>query len=257
MKISVVTITYNDAAGLAKTIASVNSQTTRDRIEYIIVDGASTDETPGILSANSDKTDILISEPDRGIYDAMNKGLTVASGDYVIFMNSGDCFTDSNAIATIIESIEQSGRQPAVVYGRYRETAGDTTGTPIPCRSPKKIWYGPVASHQSTLYHLPTLRSLGLQYDLSYRIAADYKLTLSLLKSTGFDALPLDLCISDFDTTGASNQNQNTGLKEANRARREVLGWGKLRCALLSTALYGARYMKKYMRPLYRLLRNH
>lgn len=256
MKVSVVTIVYNDVNGIGRTLRSVNDQTVRGNIEYIVVDGASTDGSREILNDSCDRIDVLISEPDKGIYDAMNKGLAAATGDYVIFMNSGDCFSDTYVVENIIEKIKESALSPAIVYGTYRESREGIVSSPIPCRSPKKIWYGPVASHQSTFYNLAEIRRHGLSYDLTYRIAADYKFTLSLLTLSGGNGMPTDVCVSDFDISGASNQNQNLGLEEANRARREVLGWSRFRTGSLTVALLGARYMKRYLNPVYRYLRN-
>lgn len=257
MKISVVTIVFNDIKGIGTTIDSVASQTARNDIEYIVIDGASTDGTADFIREKASRINILVSEPDKGIYDAMNKGLERATGDFVIFMNSGDRFSSADVVERIIAEIEKTGSKPAVVYGDYRESANGECGQPIPSRRPDKIWYGPVASHQSTFYNLSILRKLGLNYDLSYRIAADYKLTLSVLTLTQNNGLQTDICVSDFDVTGLSNKNQNQGLKEANRARRDVLHWGRFKTGLLTTALYGARYMKRFMRPVYNLIRRH
>lgn len=256
MTISIVTIVYNDRDNIRKTIESVLSQTAVGRIEYIVVDGASDDGTSDIIRQYSDRIARYICEPDTGIYNAMNKGLSAASGDYVIFMNSGDCFDNSSVIMSVIVAIENNGRHPAVVYGHYREIADGHKSDCIPCRNADKIWYGPVASHQSTFYNLKFLRDNGLRYDESYRIAADYKLTLSTISRSAGNNLKLDSCISVFDTGGASNRNQDLGLKEANRARREVLHWGRCKTMMLTSVLLTARNMKKYMNPLYRRLRN-
>lgn len=257
MKISVVTIVFNDVNGIGTTVDSVASQTARNDIEYIVIDGASSDGTADYLMGRSSSIDIYVSEPDKGIYDAMNKGLERATGDFVIFMNSGDRFSSADVVERMIEQIEKSPAMPAVAYGNYRESRDGVPTAPIPSRRPDKIWYGPVASHQSTFYNLSILRELWLKYDLNYRIAADYKLTLSVLTLSQNNGLQTDICVSDFDVTGLSNKNQNQGLKEANRARREVLHWGRFKTGLLTTALYGARYMKRFMRPVYNLIRRH
>lgn len=257
MKVSVVTIVFNDVKGIGSTVDSVSSQSARYDIEYIVIDGASTDGTTEYLREKESLIDILVSEQDKGIYDAMNKGLERATGDFVIFMNSGDRFSSADVVERIIDEIEKTAYVPAVVYGNYRESKHGEPSDPIPSRRPDKIWYGPVASHQSTFYNLSILRELGLKYDLNYRIAADYKLTLSVLTLTQNNGLQTDICVSDFDVTGLSNKNQNQGLKEANRARREVLHWGRFKTGLLTMALYGARYMKRFMRPVYNLIRRH
>lgn len=256
MKISVVTIVFNDAEHILNTINSVEEQTARQQIEYIVVDGASTDGTSELIQKQLSAIDTYICEKDSGIYNAMNKGLTAAKGDYVIFMNSGDKFSDDNVIGRVISSIPRSANLPILIYGNYRETGADTHTSGVkPSRKPDKIWYGPIASHQSTFYNLAFLREHNLFYDEEFKIAADYRLTLETLVKSNYNALQLDFCISDFDITGTSNINQNLGLKEANRIRREVLGWSSIRCAMLSAALLSARFCKAHVNWLYRLLR--
>lgn len=255
IRITVVTIVRNDARHISATIDSIASQSARNQIEYIVVDGASTDGTLDIIRKRGADIDILVSEPDTGIYNAMNKGLDAASGDYVIFMNSGDRFSAADTIKSVINSIHEHASLPAMVYGNYREMEGDVFSKPIPCRNSKYIWYGPVASHQSIFYNLTSLRNYAIKYDESYRIAADYKLTLEILVSSNHNALKLPVCISDFDVCGISNTNRNKGLHEANRARREVLHWNRFRTASLTLLLFSARYLKRFGRPLYNLLR--
>jgi putative colanic acid biosynthesis glycosyltransferase len=254
MKISVVTIVYNDREHIGRTIDSVLSQTARSGIEYIIIDGASTDGTSELIKQRHDEIDVYLCEKDTGIYNAMNKGLRLATGDYVIFINSGDKFSSETTIENILSSIKDIC--PKVAYGHYREYSGDSFSKVIPCRNYNKIWYGPVTSHQSMLYSLSHIRNNWICYDETYKIAADYKFTSEAIKSAGDDIVQLDLCISDFDISGVSSTNQNLGLKEANRVRREVFGQGTFRISLITLVLLGARYTKKYLHPLYKLLRN-
>lgn len=259
MTISIITIVRNDRDGIGRTLRSVLEQSARDSIEYIVIDGASTDGTSDIIRHHAGSIDRYICEPDHGIYDAMNKGLDAATGDYVIFINSGDRLSGPGVIADITEAISLAPFTPTVVYGDYREFSGDSDaiGDPIPCRDASRIWYGPVASHQSTLYSLAHLRRHSLRYDTSYRIAADYKLTAQAILASPQTALRTSLCISDFNTDGVSSTNQGRGLAEANRVRREVMGWGRLRCAMLTCAAVSARYFKRFAGPLYRKLRQH
>lgn len=113
MKISVITVCYNAGKDLEKTIKSVISQSYKD-IEYIIIDGGSTDETKDILKKYSDKISKIISEPDKGLYDAMNKGINLASGDYINFMNAGDIFSDDEVVEKIVNALEAD---TDVIYG--------------------------------------------------------------------------------------------------------------------------------------------
>lgn len=252
MTISVITIVYNDKRGIRNTIENVIHQTRFNDIEYIIVNGASTDGTTSVIEEYMKYISKYICEPDTGIYNAMNKGLAIASGDYVIFINSGDMFSSENVVENIINSIGND--VPDVVYGSYRECQGSSVSKVIPCRNVDKIWYGPIASHQSTLYRLEHLQKYGLKYDESYRIAADYKLTAEAVKLAS-KCLKTNICISDFDLTGISSSNQNLGLKEANRVREDVFGWDKFKIRSLTAVLLCARYAKKYFGPIYKLIR--
>lgn len=254
MKISVVTIVYNDVTHIERTLKNVIGQTAFDKIEYIVVDGASDDGTSEIISRYQHQLARYICEPDSGIYNAMNKGIYAATGEYLIFINSGDKFSSKDTVEKIIDCIGNGC--PDVVYGHYREVSdGESNSKVIPCRNSDKIWYGPVASHQSTLYRLEHFRNNGLRYDETYKIAADYKLTAQAIK-TARNILKTDVCISDFDISGVSSTNQNLGLKEANRVRREIFGWNKFRILVLSVFLICARLTKRYCNPIYKILRH-
>lgn len=249
---SVVTIVYNDVKNISRTIESVINQNF-DGVEYIVVDGASTDGTSDKIKPYLSRISSYFCEKDSGIYNAMNKGLQLVKGDYVLFMNSGDIFSDPFVLERISECIGDS--QPALVYGNYQESLEGKIISKRQCRESDKIWWGPVASHQSTFYNVSFLRRYGLKYDESYRIAADYNLTLKVITLSNGNVLKTNICVSDFDISGASNTNQDRGLAEANRARHEVLKWGKLRCLALKFLLLSARYTKRFARPVYNLLR--
>ena len=254
MKISVVTIVYNDVVNIEHTLKNVIGQTAIDKIEYIVVDGASDDGTSEIIRRFQPRLARYICEPDTGIYNAMNKGIDAATGEYLIFINSGDKFSAKDTIEKVIGCI--GNEVPDVVYGHYREVSDNKHDSRvIPCRNSDKIWYGPVAAHQSTLYRLEHLRNNGLRYDETYKIAADYKLTAQAIK-TAQNILKTDICISDFDISGVSSKNQDLGLKEANKVRREVFKWCKFRIAILTGVLLSSRYFKRFAFPLYSIIRN-
>ena len=252
--ISIVTIVYNDHNHIERTIHSVLDQD-YPYIDYVIVDGASTDGTKECIYRYEAFLGTLISEPDKGIYDAMNKGLQAVKGNYVLFMNSGDCFSDQSVVSKIVNYIKSSGYFPELVYGDYRESSVEGKSPIIPSRSYKKIWYGAFASHQSIFYNCQFLKEKGLKYDLSYQIAADYKLNLEVVKYAKGNILQFPMCISDFDITGISNNNQALGLTEADRARKEVLGMSLLVRTSIILVSCIARFMKKYLNPIYRTLR--
>ena len=113
MQFSVITINFNNGEGLRHTIDSVISQTCHD-YEYIIIDGGSTDDSVNVIKLFSDKIDYWVSEKDRGIYHAMNKGVNLAHGQYCIFMNSGDCFYDSS----VLEQFKNIGMEEDIIIGK-------------------------------------------------------------------------------------------------------------------------------------------
>ncbi len=111
-KLSIITVNFNNATGLQKTFDSVFEQTFKD-FEYIIVDGGSTDGSEEIIERNRDKINYWVSEKDKGVYHAMNKGMAKASGDYLLFLNSGDHFKDENILLEVMPELDGTG----IVYG--------------------------------------------------------------------------------------------------------------------------------------------
>ena len=252
-KISIITVSYNAEATIGRAIESVLCQSYKN-LEYIVIDGASTDQTTAVLDRYSQEICMIMSEPDHGIYDAMNKGLLKCSGDYVIFMNSGDTFTNRTVLSNVEKAISKSTFIPDLVYGNYRESCGDWKSTIIPARSHRKAWYGAFASHQSTFYRVSFLREKGFLYDLNYQIAADYKLNLQVV-SMSEHVLKIDLCVSDFDVAGVSNQHRKLGRIEADIARKEVLHLSWFKRKMILCAQICALALKTYLRPLYHVLR--
>ena len=253
IKISIVTIVYNGEREIERTIKSVISQTYKN-IEYVLVDGASKDNTMQIVEPYRECFHTIISEPDKGIYNAMNKGLGVVSGDYVIFANSGDCLASNDVLERVVDSIRKESQLPDMIYGNYRESGDSALEKEIPCYSHERAWYGMFASHQSIFYRLGLLRDNNIMFDETYKVAADYKLTLqAVVKGKTFLKLPI--CISSFDITGISCQNQDLGLYEADRVRKEVLNmpWIKRYGIILTSKT--SRYVKKYLGFLYKLYR--
>lgn len=117
-KFSIITVTYNAEKVLEDTIQSVISQTYH-HVEYIIVDGASKDGTLSIIDRYRSRITTVVSEPDKGLYDAMNKAISLASGDYLCFLNAGDCFHEDDTLQQMVHSIHGSVL-PGVIYGKLR-----------------------------------------------------------------------------------------------------------------------------------------
>lgn len=126
--ISIITITYNSAKTLPHTINSIRSQTYRN-VEYIVVDGGSTDGTLDIVEANRDLVSKWVSEPDGGIYDAINKGIAMATGDYVGLLHADDMMADTNVLQSIHRAIDQ--HRPDALYGDLDYIAADNSGRVI------------------------------------------------------------------------------------------------------------------------------
>lgn len=116
-KFSIITVTYNAEAVLEDTIQSVIAQTYH-HIEYIVIDGASKDNTLAILKKYERRITKLVSEPDKGLYDAMNKGIALATGDYLCFLNAGDSFHEDNTLQQILHSMRNCTQLPDVLYGQ-------------------------------------------------------------------------------------------------------------------------------------------
>ncbi|MEY4383340.1 MAG: putative glycosyltransferase, partial [Bacteroidota bacterium] len=129
-KLSIITITYQAELYLERTIQRVISQKGLEQIEYILVDGGSTDQTMDIVSRYKNYFHTIISEKDQGIYDAMNKGIKASTGDYLIFMNAGDCFASDQTLEKILKDLDE---QPDVLYGETQYV--DMQGTVLGLRS--------------------------------------------------------------------------------------------------------------------------
>lgn len=169
-RLSVITIVYNNVRDIERTIRSVINQTYTN-IEYIIVDGLSNDGTLQVIDKYKSQITKFISEKDEGIYDAMNKGLALATGDYVIFMNSGDEFYDNETVAAVFAAAEDAD----IYYGETEMIAdeGSSLGQRRHKAPAKFTWrgfkYGMSISHQAIYIR----RSLAEPYDRRYQLSSD------------------------------------------------------------------------------------
>ena len=208
-KISVVTVCYNAADTIEETILSVLNQT-YDNVEYIIIDGGSTDGTIDIIKKYADHLAYWVSEPDKGIYDAMNKGIDAATGDYINFMNAGDLFPTSSVISDCFSNAELNS---VIIYGDWIEVFGNATM--VKKASPlSHLNSGMVCPHQSlfvsTDYHKKR------PFNLKYKIAADYDLVYHAYK-TEQSFRYSKVVISQYDMTpknSTSLKNYKTLIRE-------------------------------------------
>lgn len=195
MKVTVVTAVLNDAGHIEQTILSVISQTDIE-IEYIIVDGGSKDGTLELIGKYKDKISLLISEPDRGVYDAMNKGIKYSTGDFVYFINSGDVLLNPSILSKI--KLEELKERNAIIYGNVVVAYGNIEALekPRPFFNSKMKFKGIGICHQSMFFPGKLIRNE--KYDLSYNIAADYDLAYRLWRK-GTEFLYKDITIAKYD----------------------------------------------------------
>ncbi|HEY9533449.1 MAG TPA: glycosyltransferase family 2 protein [Mucilaginibacter sp.] len=177
--LSVITVVYNNAADVERTLQSVINQT-YPNIEYIVIDGASTDGTLQIIEQYKDQIARLVSEPDKGIYDAMNKGLAIATGDYVLFMNSADEFYSADTVANVFAAAPDAD----IYYGETEMIGanGESLGRRRHQAPENFTWrdfkYGMSISHQAIYIK----RSLVKRYDPKYQLSADIDWILDAAK---------------------------------------------------------------------------
>ncbi len=236
-KISVVTVVYNSAALIENTVKSIINQS-YSHIEYIVVDGGSTDGTIDILNRYKKNISTLISEPDRGIYDAMNKGIHLATSDFVVFINSGDKFSSPDILEKIFSNPDAA--QADVIYGDTDIT--DSDGNIIHSRRHrppeslnwKSFKRGMLVCHQSFIAR----RNLIDSYDLTYRYAADFDWCIRILKKSK-SVHNSRRVISLFLEGGQTRKTIVPGLKERFRIMRHHYG---LLSALFWNIILGVRF---------------
>lgn len=174
MRVTIVTVNFNHLPGLKKTVVSVLNQTYLD-LEYIIVDGGSTDGSAEYIKSLQTKKNVRfywISERDSGTYDAMNKGIAMASGDYLLFMNSGDCFVSKNVLS---EVFNRDWTADLIVGRQYQIRKGikHSSHRILKNEINESFLISNTLPHQATFIRRDLLRRLG-GYDLNYRIVADW-----------------------------------------------------------------------------------
>jgi glycosyltransferase involved in cell wall biosynthesis len=183
MKVSIITVCFNSAVTIRDTIESVLMQT-YPNIEYIVVDGGSRDETMTIVGAYADRIATIVSEPDKGIYDAMNKGVRAATGDIVGILNSDDFYESKEAIATVVGAFKVSPTAD-VAFGDIVFVAPDNLSHVVRYYGaghfrPWKLRFGWMPPHPATFIRKTAYEAVG-EYSLVYKIAADYEMFVRLL----------------------------------------------------------------------------
>lgn len=209
-KISIVTVCYNASVSIEDTIRSVIGQT-YSNIEYIIIDGGSTDNTIDIIKKYQDKISFWVSEPDNGIYNAMNKGIKIATGQWINFMNAGDYFYDNY----VLENIFVNKYDADIIYGAVerRYSRGAVVESPL---SIDEICNRMVFCHQSAFVSL-SLMKLNL-FDESYRIISDYVFLLKEYRE-GAVFIEIPYVVASYDCNGISS---STNLRDYWNQKKEL-----------------------------------
>lgn len=240
-RISVITVVFNGEKHIGRTIESVLNQH-NSSIEYIIVDGKSTDGTLQIIEGYPDNIKV-ISEPDEGLYDAMNKGLEVATGEYVWFLNAGDQIYGSDTVKQMMEGAEGN---PDIIYGgtmiidEAQNEVGDRRLKPPDQLTWKSFRQGMVVCHQS----LVVKRAVAPKYNLEYRLSADIDWAIRASKSAGLIHNSRQV-LSRFMEGGLTDHNIQAGLKERFKIMRKYYG---LVPTILRHFVFGVRLTNFYLR---------
>jgi len=223
---SIITVTYNAGKVLEDTIQSVVFQTYRN-VEYIVVDGGSKDNTMDIVNKYRHHISKVICEPDKGLYDAMNKGILLATGDYICFLNAGDELHENETLLKMVHSMW--GKElPDVIYG---ETAiVDEEGHFLHMRrlsAPEQLnWksfkHGMLVCHQAFFAR----RELAVNhlYDLQYRFSADFDWCIRIMKQAEY-LHNTRLTLIDYLNEGMTTRNHKASLKERFRIMVKHYGW--------------------------------
>lgn len=208
--ISIITITYNAESEIRPTLESLNRQTFRN-FEHLVIDGASSDNTLSIVKEMSPDS-IVISEPDKGLYDAMNKGLRAAKGEYVLFLNAGDSLHSPDILRRYADQ-----RGANIIYGDTIIVDSERNFIkPRHLSAPKKLTFksfskGMLVCHQAFMVR----RNISPEYDLQYRFSADYEWTLKCLRSSDpTHNANIEAIAIDYLSDGLTDKNHKASLKE-------------------------------------------
>lgn len=218
--LSIITVCWNAAGVIQRTLDSVTAQN-YPAIEYLVIDGQSTDETPALVKAAGSLVSKFVHEPDHGIYDAMNKGLALATGDYVLFLNAGDELADAHVLSEIFQL------PPADVYYGHALLV-DKDGRPKGLREPlppaklnwKSLQWGMAVCHQAFIIR----REKAVKYDLQYRICADIDWMIRSLKQCDSTLFTGGL-VCRFLVDGVSSQQRKKAWKERFVLLSRHYGW--------------------------------
>jgi len=239
IKITVATVTYNAGKLIAKTIDSIEGQD-YSSVEHLIIDGNSTDDTLEQIHRYMERNSVAetrheincLSEPDSGIYDAMNKALAMATGRYIVFLNAGDTLHSEHTLSDIAALAEKHSTHPAVIYGDTDVV--DSEGNFLRHRRlkpPEKLsWhdfrYGMLVCHQA--FYARTDIAHDITYDMNYQFSADYDWTIRIMQEAerrGIEMCNAKEIVADFLHGGTTAKNHRRSLFERLRIMAKYFGW--------------------------------
>jgi putative colanic acid biosynthesis glycosyltransferase len=236
---SVITICKDNIGELKSTGKSIGEQSNND-LEWIVVDGNSKDGTKEWL--NSQTTVKWISEPDKGIYDAMNKGIGMAEGRYLIFMNSGDSFAAETVLDNSLKILTENNF-PVFSWGDSIDVAENGIEYYRKAKNHNKNWKGMITQHQAMFFN--RLKIQNLKYSPEYFLSADYALISRILKTSAvLDILKLNYPVCRFNMGGTNEIKRFKAIKEDFRIRKDII---KLPL-VLNIVLYLLHYLHSYIK---------
>lgn len=226
---SIITVTFNAESTIEATMRSVKQQTYRN-FEHILIDGASKDNTLYIINKYKDDNTKVISEPDKGLYDAMNKGIRLASGTYLCFLNAGDTFHEQDTLEKMVNGAELSDNDklPDILYGQTaivdaeRHFLRMRHHTAPEVLTWKSFQQGMLVCHQAFFVK----RTLADPYDLQYKYSSDYDWCIRMMKKA--DVISnTHLILIDYLDEGMTTRHHRASLIERLRIMAKHYGWGK------------------------------
>lgn len=215
MKYSIITINFNNREGLCKTIESVVSQSFKD-YEYIIIDGGSTDGSVDVIKQYADKIDYWVSEPDKGIYNAMNKGILKAHGEYLNFMNSGDYFFDNNVLEKVNPFLKAD-----IIQGLIYDNAKKDFSKIYFDKLSMRYFYEGTIWHQAGFFNKSLFKDS--LYNENYKIVSDWLFYMQkiIFENKKIDIIPI--CVAFFEGDGISSNNTKLNSEERKKALQSLL----------------------------------
>jgi putative colanic acid biosynthesis glycosyltransferase len=217
--ISVVTVVRNDLTGIQKTYQSLIAQSNQE-YEWVVIDAVSTDGTVEFVKSLIDKRIVFLSEKDKGIYDGMNKGISLSKGDYIFFLNAGDFLYDNSVLENIAQFVRDN--EYDIIYGAVAMRIGGNVYKRFPKKSADSVKHTLPGHHQATFYNRKAIQKFN--YDLKYEFSGDYYLAAKLYYEGYRNYYFSDSIIAEFEVGHHSYKNLFKIWKYSNDIQNRILG---------------------------------